>query len=140
VAAPAPPPKAPVAAPLEPKGAPANIAVGNKLLARRPREAQKFFERALVEQPGSVEAKLGLGLCLLYTERYGAATDRLKEVLAAQPGNGEAIFGLGQAYKMRGDKARAVEYYKKYLAEQPSGARARLARTYLESLEAGGSP
>jgi Tfp pilus assembly protein PilF len=127
----------PPVAPVEPRGATALVATGNRLLERgKAKEAQKLFEKALAEQPNHVEAMSGLAYCLLDTERYGAAADKFKQVLQLAPNNGDALLGLGQAYKMRGDKNRALEYYRKYIAELPSGSKVRMARANVEELEA----
>ena len=124
------------AAVVEPKGYSGLIAQANRLLERgKSKDAQKLFERALVEQPGSLEAQNGLGYCFIDSERFGAAVDQFKQVLQTAPGNGDAIMGIAEAYKMRGDKVRALEFYRRYLAEQPNGPKARMAQTNVLELE-----
>lgn len=123
--------------PAEPHGFAGLIAQGNKLLERgKARDAQKLFEKALLEQPDQLEALSGLAYCYLDTEHYGAAVDTFKRILSTMPNSGEALIGLAETYKVRGDKERSLDYYKKYVAELPSGSKAAMARTNISELEA----
>ena len=123
--------------PTEPHGFEGLLSQGNKLLERgKSHDAQKLFEKALLEQPENIEALSGMAYCYLDTEHYGAAVDTFKRILATLPNNGEAIIGLAEAYKMRGDKAHSLDYYKRYLADLPSGSKAAMARTNIADLEA----
>jgi serine/threonine-protein kinase len=106
--------------------------------ARRYPVAAENYRLALKLDPGSVEAKEGLGMALVLSGA-GEASDEeaaklLREVVTQEASRARAWFGLGMAHQVLRDEDEAVEAYRYYLALEPSGRFALDARRALKQL------
>ncbi len=107
------------------------------LLAGAPSEAERFLRRALVREPGRLEARFSLARTLYSTGRVDAAVEELNRVLAAEEQNAAAGLASGlraSAHEMlgaiqasKGDFPAAVAAYRTSLQERPANAGAHLA-------------
>ena len=73
-------------------------------------EALACYQRAVVLDPNSVEAHLGVGKTSLILGKTDEAIAELQKVLQEEPGNLPARRLLSRAYAKRGDQANATKY------------------------------
>ena len=83
-------------------------------------EAAEKFTKSLELDPKRVEAKLGLGICLLHQEKPEAAIENFDACLDANPNNTTAMFGkaVGLQFMWMFDEATAI--YKRILEANPN--------------------
>jgi serine/threonine-protein kinase len=106
--------------------------------SRRYDAAAENYRVALKLDPGSVEAKDGLGFSLVLGRNdkssNAEAVKLLQDVVAAESFNARAWFALGMALQATKEEDEAIEAYKKYLVLEPSGRFATDARIALKQL------
>jgi tetratricopeptide (TPR) repeat protein len=76
-------------------------------------KAYKEFEIALELDPGSNDAKTGLGAVLIIQGRIDSAIELLNIAAATNPYLEITYYELGRAYELRGERDMALELYKK---------------------------
>ena len=75
--------------------------------------ALQEFQRALELEPGSNDAKTGLGKAYILQGNVDVAIDVLTAAVKANPNPQTAYYELGRAYEIKGEKDKASEMYKK---------------------------
>jgi peroxiredoxin len=75
--------------------------------------ALQEFQRALELEPGSNDAKTGLGKAYILQDDIDGAIDALTAAVTANPNPQTAYYELGRAYELKGEKNKASEMYKK---------------------------
>jgi len=76
-------------------------------------KAQREFDAALELDPGSYDAKTGLGAVLIMQGRIDSAIELLNIAAAASPYPEMTYYELGRAYESKGELDRAIGMYKK---------------------------
>ncbi len=71
-------------------------------------EAQKFFEKALVLEPGFAQARLNLGISYLAQQKLELGRVALEEATAKLPNDPYAWYNLGLAFKDLGDPEKGI--------------------------------
>jgi tetratricopeptide (TPR) repeat protein len=99
-------------------------------------QALGLYQKALVAQPGGLDALTGLGYTTLDLGRRREAISWFRQALRRAPGHGDAQIGLAEALKGDGKIAQALSAYRGYLATHPSGRDAGMARRNVEDLAA----
>jgi Flp pilus assembly protein TadD len=103
-----------------PKDVPALLCRGDALiLLNRREEAEESYRKALIVDPGSVGAQMGLGRLRLRTAPEEAQALFL-DVLRKDPHNNAALNDLGITYDLQGDHTAAQTAYRKVLGADPS--------------------
>ncbi|MFY2560588.1 protein kinase domain-containing protein [Corallococcus terminator] len=104
----------------------------------RYKSAAGYYRKALALQPGSMEAKVGLGVALVNgfesESAFREAARLLSDVVREDARNARAWLSLGMAYQSVGKNPQAVGAYNQYLMLEPSGASADSVRTMLKTL------
>ncbi len=80
-------------------------------------DAESVLGTVLSTDPGNEQARLGLGLSLLHTKQYEAASAALQKYLEKHPVDGTARFGLAVAYQMMGEFGPAADLYESLVDE-----------------------
>jgi predicted Zn-dependent protease len=113
----------------------ANIGLGRAYLAEGNQEAaEREFEKAARDYPGSATALYGLGTARFNQRRYEEAILPLQNVAAAAPGNPQPHYMLAVSYDKLGETARAYEAYQNALAAGLGGEERVHAETRVKSL------
>jgi O-antigen ligase len=89
--------------------------------------ARESFEKSLVLNPNSKEARLGLGVTLVSAGRIEEAFRQWKRVLAFDPTQSDAYWYIGQTYERLGMLEEAARAYVSVLKIDPEDLDARLA-------------
>ncbi len=76
-------------------------------------EALRAYRQAMAQNPGSVEAQLGVASTELKLNSVRESIAQLNDVLRIDPSNVQAIRLLSQAYRREGDVASATKYANK---------------------------
>ncbi|MBS1148366.1 MAG: response regulator [Myxococcaceae bacterium] len=98
--------------------------------------ALKAYKKALVLQPGSQEAKTGLGISMVLSDTgYREAVPLLKESVASDSTNAQAWLALGMAFQNMGRNNEAKAPYQQYLKLKPTGTMADEVRAALGQLK-----
>ena len=71
-------------------------------------DARKYFERALLADPGFAQAKMNLGIALLAQQKLEQARAALEQASAVLPNDPYAWYNLGLAYKDSNEPEKAV--------------------------------
>lgn len=79
-------------------------------LMGNPELAEPVYRSITLEDPGSIEAALGLGNTLVALGRFDDAIDALERAEKLDPRNAETLQALSRAHRMAGHTARAVLY------------------------------
>jgi Flp pilus assembly protein TadD len=104
----------------EPGNAPALVSQGDALSALgRSDDAQASYAKALVSDPESIDAQIGLGRLRLSSDAAQAQLLFLK-VLQREPRNTVALNDLGIAYDLQGQHASAQKVYREALGADPT--------------------
>ncbi len=113
------------------------LAEAKKAIAReRWVTALKAYKQALAIQPGSLEAKTGLGISMVLSDTaYREAVPLLKESVASDATNAQAWLALGMAFQNLGRNNEAKGPYQQYLKLRPSGTMADEVRAALGQLK-----
>jgi tetratricopeptide (TPR) repeat protein/TolB-like protein len=82
--------------------------------------AGRAADRALQQDPQSLDVNITLGELRRQTGRYNEAIDAFLRVLSQQPNNADAVLGLAETYKASGDFKNAEASYKRAIALQPN--------------------
>lgn len=75
--------------------------------------SQKYFERALVEDPYNHDARIGLAGVFYHYGNLGRALKEVEVVLGQNPENRDALFLAAQIMVLKGEFAEAKTYYNK---------------------------
>jgi tetratricopeptide (TPR) repeat protein len=104
----------------EPDNVPALLSQADAFNAlNRSTEAKSSYARALVAEPGSVAAQIGLARLALSSDPE-QAQGLFLTALAQDPGNKIALNDLGIAYDLQGEHAKAQDAYRRALGADPS--------------------
>jgi len=108
------------------------------MTSRRYEAAMENYRAALKFQPGSLEAKEGLGFALVLSrtdeDSNAEAVKLLQDVVEQDSLKSNAWYFLGMALQATREEEEAAEAYKKYLVLEPSGRFAADARIALGQL------
>ncbi len=85
----------------------AYMAVGNY------ETAKATFEKALEEDPTSVEALSHLGNAFVNLGKFDEALEQFKKALLVEPERGELLYSIASIYLLQGDNLKAIEFYNK---------------------------
>ncbi|MBM3331178.1 tetratricopeptide repeat protein [candidate division WOR-3 bacterium] len=77
--------------------------------------ATEAYRSALELEPGSVETRTGLAVCLLKQQLPDDAVRELRACIDLEPNAAEAHHQMGNAYALQSDWPRAIESYKRAL-------------------------
>jgi len=98
-------------------------------MQNRPREALRYLEAAISEDPAHVRAFLYLGIVYLQIDRVDDAITTYSNILPRGGAEtGRIAFNLGNAHFIRGDPASARRYFTQAIEINPSFAPAHLNR------------
>ncbi len=120
---------------LDPDSALLKITFARGLLElQQEEEALRVLEDALIDDPGSLEARLLLGELLSGRDQLAAAANHFREVLRQDPDHEEATLQLVGVLARGGDPVGGIELIKGFLDRKPDSLKARvtLARLYRE--------
>src|SRR5579859_547502 len=84
---------------------------GKALDAGDAAKAIALYEQLLRQSPGSVDARINLGVALAQQGRYDEAARQDREALARSPRNPDALLNLALAYYKMGDYAKAHDEF-----------------------------
>ncbi|MFL6247333.1 MAG: protein kinase domain-containing protein [Thermoanaerobaculia bacterium] len=82
--------------------------------------ASRAAERALENDPQSIDVNVTLGELRRQTGRNVEAIAAFLRVLSQQPNNADAVLGLAETYRAAGDMKNAEAQYKRAIALQPN--------------------
>ena len=86
--------------------------------------SEQGYRSILTEQPGNLEAALGLTDVMGWQHRYQEALDLLAGLEAREPENLEVLTRLGKISRWAGHRKESLGYYRKALALDPNHAEA----------------
>lgn len=84
------------------------------------RLAEIYYNRALDENPGHLNAMVNLSALLVQQERYPEAEEILVDILAMDPTNSKALVNLGVVNLYSGDEKLAASRFRAALAANPT--------------------
>lgn len=96
-------------------------------------EAEKSYERAIVEKPSFALSLLNLGKLQMAEKRFDGAIETLTRAVAAEPRSADANYYLGESYLQVKKGSKAVVFLQEALRLDPIGkaeAHLRLAALY----------
>ena len=82
--------------------------------------AEPVYRGVLLEDPGNVEAMLGVATALLARDEQDQAIEVLEVAEELEPENDEVLAALGRAYRQSGRTARAIVYFERAVAIAPT--------------------
>ena len=91
-------------------------------LMGNPELAEPVYRSITLEDPGSIEAALGLGNTLLALGRPDDAIEVLQRAESLDPRATDTLLALSRAHRMAGNTARAVRYSEVAVQASPGGA------------------
>ena len=105
--------------------------------------AEPVYRSVLLEDPGNIDAMLGVAAALLARDEPAEAIEVLDVALGLAPDNDEVLGALGRAESLAGRTAQAITYFERAVSIAPTeqhrlsleGAR----RSYLHRVETRGS-
>lgn len=105
--------------------------------------AEGVYRSVLLEDPGNVDAMLGVATALLARDEEAEAIEVLEVAEGLASDDDEVLAALGRAHRQAGGNARAIDYFERAVSIAPTelhrlsleGAR----RTYLHRVEMRGS-
>ncbi len=105
--------------------------------------AEPVYRSVLLEDPGNVDARLGVAAALLARDEAAQAIEMLEAAEERAPDDDEVLAALGRAHRQAGGDARAIDYYERAVSIAPTQQH-RLSlegvrRTYLHRVETRGS-
>ena len=89
-------------------------------LMGNPELAEPVYRSVRLEDPGSLEATLGLGNTLVALARFDDAIEVLRRAEEQEPNNVEVLSSLSTAHRLAGHTTRAVLYSERALQAGPS--------------------
>lgn len=112
--------------------------------AQRYDEARRHYEAALQAYPNAADTLFNLGLSIFQGGGGGrdaatAALDYFQRAEQLSPHDADIQAALGQVAALRGDRERAIVYLRRALELGPSPAVTANIRSFLETLEHGGT-
>ena len=105
--------------------------------------AEPVYRSVLLEDPGNVDAMLGVAQALLERDEAAQAIEVLDVAEELAPDNDDVLDGLGRAHRQAGQTARAIAYFERVVSIAPTQQH-RLSlegaqRSYLHRVETRGS-
>ena len=105
--------------------------------------AEQVYRSVLVEDPGNIDARLGVAVALLARDELVEAIEVLEVAEELAPDNDAVLDALGRAHRRAGRTSRAIAYFERAVSIAPTeqhrlsleGAR----RSYLHRVETHGS-
>jgi Flp pilus assembly protein TadD len=105
--------------------------------------AEPVYRSVLLEDPGNVDAMLGVAIALLARDEPAEAIEVLEVAEELDPTDDQVLAALGRAHRQTGGTARAIDYFERAVSIAPTeqhrlsleGAR----RSYLHRIETRGS-
>jgi len=94
--------------------------LGKLLLADKPEEAKKEFEKALELKSNYSDAKIQLALIFEQKGNFQEAISKLKETISQDPFNVEAIFHLGRVYYNDNQTDEAISQFQQAILIFPN--------------------
>lgn len=94
-------------------------------------ESEKYYQEALKEKPGFVNALYGLGRTYLSMGTVQKAAEYFQRAVDGAPQLAEAQFDLAHAHRLLGNYEKAKQGYTRVIELSPDGDLAREAKTYL---------
>jgi len=95
--------------------------------AEMPESAMVWYEIAMREDPGNMDANLGMARALAWAGRHQASERRYREMLPASGARrNEALVGLAKVTSWQGDLGRAESIYLQVLKSDPENVEAHL--------------
>lgn len=82
--------------------------------------AEPVYRSVLLEDPGHLDAMLGVAAALLAREEPAAAIELLDVAEALAPDNDEVLAALGRAHRQAGGTARAIAYLERAVSVAPT--------------------
>ena len=82
-------------------------------------EARRFWSRLLALEPGDIQARQQLSMCLFRLEEYAAAEEELQQVVVEEPDNAFALFNLGILHMHYLDDPEKGQRYFQQVIESP---------------------
>ena len=95
------------------------------------RIADIYYNKALEEVPGNMDAMINLSALYVQQERYTEAEDILDDILVMDPANSKALVNLGMVSLSRNDETQAVKQFKAALNANPDEENALINLAYL---------
>jgi len=89
---------------------------------QRPGDAQRYFEKALAEDPSFAVARLNLGIAFIAQQKLEEARGALEAAAKLLPEDPYAWYNLGLAYKDLGDAERGVAAFRRVTEIVPEEA------------------
>jgi len=89
---------------------------------QRPGDAQKYFEKALTEEPSFNVARLNLGIAFMAQQKLEQARGALESAAKLLPEDPYAWYNLGLAYKDLGDAEKGVAAFRRVTEIVPEEA------------------
>lgn len=115
------------------KSAPLLSLRGEALLSSgEPSEAKAAFEQALVLDPNSGDARLGLARQAMMARDRDAAVRYVDEAVAKDPKNAEAFMAKGTMLRIQGKPEEALAAFSQALALDPAHRTAHIEKAYIE--------
>ena len=105
---------------LEPTNPVFHSELGKLLLADKPEEAKKEFEKALELKSNYSDAKIQLALIFEQKGNFQEAISKLKETISQDPFNVEAIFHLGRVYYNNNQTDEAISQFQQAILIFPN--------------------
>src|ERR1043166_1443624 len=87
-----------------------------------PEVAEPIYHSVALEDPGNVDAWVGLGPVLLQMDRVSEGLDALSRAEQLAPQNQNVIAALASGYRLAGDAPRSISYYEQLAAASPPAA------------------
>jgi YaiO family outer membrane protein len=85
-----------------------------------PGVAEPVYRSVLLEDPGNLDAMIGVGTTLLARHATEEAIDMLVRAEALAPQNDVVLSSLGRAHREAGDMVRALDYLQRVFAMSPT--------------------
>ncbi len=111
-----------------------NVLLGKSLLAQeKPREANRYFQRATSIYPREAQAHHLSGLTAMHAGNFGSAYEQFDRYEQLLPGNPNTTFLKGYALENMDQKRAAAEAYYRYLQQVNQGKAAEYSYQRLQS-------
>lgn len=86
--------------------------------AKKTKEAERHYQRALAINPGADEVRTSLGMLYLMAGKTPEARKHFQDAIAANPSSDKALTGVASCFLAEGDKRLAHDYFAKALDVQ----------------------
>ncbi|MDX1775818.1 MAG: tetratricopeptide repeat protein [Desulfobulbales bacterium] len=95
------------------------------------RLAEIYYQKAMAEGPGNLEAMINLSALYVQQQRYSDAEEVLTEILAIEPENSKALVNMGMISLNQGNEFHAEERFNAALDANPQEENALVNLAYL---------